>query len=259
MIKIGGYLPSGRICAKSFNATGSLIKLAQASAGTEYIIPQLIAPYDQGQISDCVTNAAVGGLQILKSLENPSNNYMLSRLFLYFDARVVINATNQDGGCFIHDALNSMKTLGICRESLWGYDATKVFVHPPIEAYAEASSNKIQDFFQITSDGQQRIADIEMAIRSNHPVVFGTSVGQNLENYNGDASTVFDAPAVSIGGHALLAVGVRINSAGKREFYIKNSWGSWGMSGYCWFSEDYIAASVTQDIFVMTRALDLFI
>lgn len=261
MFKIGGYRPStGEINCKKFSSkSDKFTKLAASVDNSIHIIPEFTPISNQQAISSCVSNATSDCAEMLKGLESPAKVEQVSRLFIYYNARVFQNEANIDNGCYIHDALATTVKLGLCRESVWEYDTNKVFVRPSLEAYREASDNKsIVDYYQITSDGDQRLTDIEMAIRSNHPVIFGTPVGQELADYRGE-DKVFNPPTKEIGGHAMLITGVRVNN-GKKEFLIRNSWGeNWGIKGHCWFSADYITWSKTNDLFVATHMTDFLV
>jgi C1A family cysteine protease len=69
-----------------------------------------------------------------------------------------------------------------------------------------------------------------------------------------------DIPKDNIGGHAMIITGVRINSDGTRDFWVRNSWGeSFGIGGHVWFSDKYIAWNQSSDFFVPTRMVDFTI
>ncbi len=271
MFKIGGYRQStGNIGVESFNA-----KITQFSAMVSpqydiHIIPEFTPISNQGLLNSCVGNAVADCFEILKGLEDPAQVQQISRLFLYYDARNYTGETNVDNGCYIHNALNSLTKLGACREIMWEYNINNVFVQPPLEAYREASDNTISSFFQITATGADRINQIELAIRANHPVIFGTRVSSEFQNYNNGTDKVFSIPTDDVGGHAMIIVGVRTNAAGQKEFYVRNSWGNtFGLqgvnaigqseSGHCWVSADYMAWAQTNDIFVATRMPNLLV
>ena len=257
MRKVGGYLRSkGVLPVRSFHSKQTGFAKLAASVANEYIIPEYTPVSDQGQLSSCVANAASDSIELLKGFEDPSKVEQVSRLFLYYNARIYDQSVNKDEGCFIHNALDSMTKLGVCRESVWDYDITKVFTHPSIEAYREANSNTIRDFYQITSNGSDKIKDIELAIRANHPVIFGTTIGEELQQYAG-ANITFNAPSKGIGDHAMIIVGVKVKNDGTRAFKIRNSWSNgWGDKGHCWFSDSYLAWNHTNDLFVPTRMID---
>jgi len=257
---IGGYLrSSGPLNVPVFATSNTLTQLASASTGSQYLIPDYAPIADQLSLNSCVANATTSALEMLKGLENPNSIQLLSRLFCYWNSRSYTSSTNIDQGCYIHNALDSLTRLGVCEESVWPYSTSEVFTQPPIAAYKEGNDNTITAFYQITSQGNNKLNDIELAIRANHPVVFGTTVGTEFEAYDGGPQ-VLDITTQPVGGHALLIVGIRTNASGQREFCIRNSWSSnWGIGGHVWFSSNYIMWDDTSDLFVPTRMDNLLV
>jgi len=263
-----GYRPfTGTFQCDEFKC-GQVNLTKYASASSRHIIPEFTPISNQLSSSSCVGNAVIDLLEILKGLENPNKVKQLSRLFTYWNARNYIGQTGVDAGCYIPHAVDSIYKIGVCQESTWQFSMNNVLKQPTIESFKEASDNRINQFYSIKTTGSQRILDIEAAIKANHPVVFGVQVGSEFLGYNG-SDKVFDPPTTSVGGHAMIITGVRTNDAGKREFYIRNSWGSnWGMSepetaslgkGHAWFSEAYIDTIYAGDCFVATLMPDLLV
>lgn len=256
-MKLGWKRSSGDLGIAPLTRTGNLVKLAAASPTDQHIIPEYISVYDQLSLQSCAANAGAGMWGILRGLEDKSANLLLSRLFLYWNARLVTQDTGKDEGTYIHNVMHSLTNMGACLETTWGYDVSKVFAQPSVIAYKQGDDNTFDSFYQILSFDNDRLLDIETAIRANHPVIFGTSVGAELENYTGGGK-VFGPPTTSLGGHAMLIVGVRRNPG--LEFYIRNSWGShWGEAGHAWFSADYITHDSTADLFVGTKMAGLLL
>lgn len=246
---------SGPLGIAPLTRTGNLVSLAASAATDQHIIPEHIPVYNQLNLQSCAANAGAGMWGILRGLEDPKANLLLSRLFLYWNSRLMTQDTGKDEGTYIHNIMHSLTTMGVCEESLWEYKPQNVFAQPPILAYKQGDDNTFNSFYQILSYDDERLKDIEMAVKANHPVIFGTGVGLDLEQYSGGGK-VFGPPAKSVGGHAMLIVGVRRNPG--LEFYIRNSWGSnWGDNGHVWFNADYIKSDSTADIFVGTRMADL--
>lgn len=259
-----GWKPSyGNLSVEPFTKSDTIIKLGAVNATNQHIIPEHTPISNQYNIGSCAANAGCDMWEILYGLEDPKNVFQLSRLFLYWNARLYTKDTDKDDGTYIHNVMDSLTKTGVCRESTWPYITSKVFTQPSIMAYKEGDDNSFNTFYQIVRWDDDRLDDIEAAVRANHPVIFGTQVGNELLNYVSGPDKVFELPKTSIGGHAMLITGVRINAMGKREFLIRNSWGeSWGLAsypGHAWFSADYIKASETSDIFVGTRMAALLV
>lgn len=255
MFKLGGYKPSPNdINYEKFGvARTGLVKLA-TSADQEYRIPEFTEISHQGHLSSCVANSTCDAFEILLGVTG-KKVINLSRLFVYWNARVYTNDTDKDDGTFIHNAFDSLSTLGVCPESEWPYMQNSVFAQPSLRAYKTANDNTISGFYRIDSYDEQRLRDIESAVRANHPVVFGTAVSAEFQDSFG-VDKVFSAPDDSIGNHAMIVVGVRRNP--DLQFYIRNSWGTgWGSNGHCWMDANYLASSMTSDLWVPTTIDDL--
>jgi|ERR1039457_4312912 C1A family cysteine protease len=259
MIKIGGYKSSNgaNLGITPFVSSPTLQNLAAPNAGAdEYIIPSNVPIYNQLTLSDCVSNSTCMALEML--IEKETGKIVnLSRLFNYYNARSMDGSQNVDSGTFIHFAYGKLMTLGVCEESMWVYDESKVNIQPNILAYKQGNDNKVTQFYQITSTGQQRINDIVLALQSNIPVSFGTIVGSSLESYDGNPNTVLDIPNDSLGGHALLIRGYK-NKSSNIQFLIRNSWGTeFGINGEFWMTNSYITWDQTSDIFAPTLVPNL--
>lgn len=255
--KLGGYLPSPADLqySKFSTVSSGLVKLA-ASADQEYRIPEFTPVSNQLTLGSCVANATCDAFEILMGVQG-KQVIQLSRLFVYWNARVYTHDTDKDEGTYIHNAFDSIQRLGVCPETDWPYKTGSVFAQPPLRAYKTANDNQINGFYRIDASGDQRLRDIEAAVRANHPVVFGTGVSSAFTSaFNDD--TVWDTPNKSIGNHAMIVVGVRRNPT--LEFYVRNSWGtSWGRDGHCWMDANYLAWNGTQDIWVATNMDEMLI
>lgn len=243
---------------KDFKFSQLKPRLASLSNSTEYIIPETTPVYDQLSLQSCVANATANALEILINLKD-KKIISLSRLFVYWNARVYTKETDKDEGTYIRNAFDSLRKLGVCLESVCNYDSNRVFAQPTLDAYRQGDDNTLTSFYRINSSDKQRIEDIETAIRANHPVVFGTAVSKEFQNYNGNTK-VWSPPDSYIGYHAMLVVGVRTSDSGRKEFLIKNSWGKyWGDNGKTWFDESYLSWGETDDLWVPTMMPDLTI
>lgn len=255
-IKVLGYRPSthlsGDLLFASVKAEFTKLSL---SNNNEFVLTEYTPLSNQKNLGSCVANACADALEILQGQKG--NITQLSRLFLYWNARVAINETNKDDGCFVRDCMNSMTSLGVCTEDIWEYDTTKVFAQPPLRAYREAYVNKFSSYYSINSSGQDRIDDIELAVRSNHPVVFATLVNTDFTKAFGSTKIWKNADGPAAGYHAIIITGVRDNGP-QKEFLIRNSWGdSWGENGHCWFDQSYLTKPYTTDLWVPTQDIQI--
>lgn len=170
------------------------------SYSNQYNIPIYTPVNNQLSTSSCVGNATTSALEILQGVKNCNNVKQLSRLFVYYNARVKINEQNQDGGCIIRDCFSSLSTLGVCFEKTWNFDLNNVLKHPSLDAYKEANDNKITGYYRISASGNLRSDMIEQAIRANHPVVFGSLLSSEFMNcFNKSDYPVFDTPSHTLG------------------------------------------------------------
>lgn len=234
-----------------------IMGLASANTSSTYTIAEHTPISNQGALSSCVANATADAFEIVRGLDNPNAVEQLSRLFVYWNARLYSKQTNLDQGTFIMYAMQSLLDYGVCSENTWQYDVNKVFAQPNQLAYKEGDDNtfKLDSFYKIRTMGGYRIQDIETAVRANHPVVFGTGVDAAFEAYNGGSKAI-DPPSSFLGGHAMVIVGVRYNP--NVEFLVRNSWSSsWGNGGHAWLSGSYMTWDQTDDLYVGTNMSNL--
>lgn len=201
---------------------------------------------DQGHLGSCVANATVGSLEFLQ-LRSGLPLSDLSRLFIYYNARLMTQDQDKDEGSYIRLAMGTLSSLGTCSESKWPYDVSKVFVRPSWGSYREAYANKIGSYYRI-ADGADRDNQIMEALKAQHPVVFGMVVDQEFMNYRGGVVAMPKSTRVNAGGHAMLIVGYDLN---RNCWLVRNSWSKyWGEGGYAWVPFAYLDASQANDLWV---------
>lgn len=171
----------------------------------------------------------------------------------YWNARSYSQSTDRDDGTYIRDAVDSLRTLGVCPESVWPYAPQMVFAQPPLRAYQESLDNKIEAYYRIPGDGKGRCDTIEHALRSNHPVVLAMPVSDEFTKHFKADGKVWGPTKTWVGYHAMIVVGVRYVNGG-RQFKLRNSWGAqWGDNGHCWVEEAYVGDPLVNDLWVLTR------
>ncbi len=182
---------------------------------------------DQGQLGSCTANALVGALEALQIKSNKSVVDM-SRLFVYYNERVIEKSVNHDSGAQIRDGIKTLVKQGACTEQRWPYNIAQFTVKPGPACYKEGLNYQVTSYQRIESLDQMR-----SCLAAGFPFVFGFTVYESFESQAVARSGVLSMPKHGekmMGGHAVLAVGY--TDADKR-FLVRNSWGEdWGQKGY---------------------------
>src|SRR5437016_11006671 len=87
--------------------------------------PQCPPVYDQGQLGSCTANAIGAAIQFDRMKQNLSPNFVPSRLFIYYNERVMEGTVSTDSGAQIRDGIKSVAKQGACPEPDWPYDIAK--------------------------------------------------------------------------------------------------------------------------------------
>ena len=161
---------------------------------------------------------------------------MPSRLFIYYNERVIEGDPEEDGGAQIHDGIQTLVDNGCCSEAEWPYDVNQFAAKPTDQCYQDALNDLITDYYSIDNN-----EGIKQCVHSGFPVVFGMSVFESFENPEVAQTGMVPMPATSertIGGHCMVIVGY---DDSKSCFIVRNSWGeAWGLAGYCYIPYTYI-------------------
>jgi len=202
------------------------------------------AVYDQGALGSCTANALCGAF----AFDAPG--FTGSRLFLYYNERVIENDVKYDAGAYLHDGITALKTYGVCAESLWPYLINKYATKPTTACYTAALSDKV-----ITAQNIPPVlATMKQALSQGYPFVFGFTVYSSFESKSATATGIIPMPSSHdyiLGGHAVVAVGY---DDAHQWFIFRNSWGSgWGAGGYGFISYAYLSnSSLTSDLWYIT-------
>jgi len=196
--------------------------------------------YDQTSLGSCTANGIGGGHQYgqIKQLLSPtgaadavaietaiSQSFVPSRLFIYYNERVMEGSVNEDAGAIIRDGMKSVANEGVCDERMWPYDVNKFKNKPTDECYKEALEHQVISYHAVN----QTIDQLKGCLAEGYPFVFGFSVYESFESPAVAKTGIMVMPGRDeslLGGHAVIAVGY---DDSKRWFIIRNSWGEgWG-------------------------------
>jgi C1A family cysteine protease len=208
--------------------------------------------YDQGQLGSCTGNSIAGSIQF-EQMKQGVPNFVPSRLFIYYNERVIEHTVNSDSGAQIRDGMKVVAKLGAPPETDWPYDITRFTEKPPTVAYTDGAKNKVLSYQRVN----RALAQMKGCLASGYPFVFGFTVYDSFESarvaQTGHANMPQPGEAVA-GGHAVLAVGYDDQN---QWFIVRNSWGaSWGMAGYFTLPYQYLLEPNLSDDFWTVRLVE---
>jgi C1A family cysteine protease len=197
--------------------------------------------FDQGYLGSCTANAVVALKEYNDHIDNTAAQgyyFNLSRLFLYWHERDLINTINEDSGAFIRDGMKVMNQIGCCGESFFPYDPHTFTNTPSKDAEENAGLHKISEYHRVMT-----LHDLKSALAQGKPVVFGMDVYASFESEEVAHTGYVPMPQPgeqNLGGHAVLAVGYKDG-----YIIVRNSWGeAWGDKGYFYLPEAYFESHV---------------
>jgi len=209
--------------------------------------------YDQLQVGSCTGNAIAGAFEF-EQKKAQLQEFVPSRLFIYYNERAIEGTTNQDSGARIRDGIKSVAKLGVCPETDWPYSENMSVVteKPSQTAFDDALPNHLTSYHRITHNLNQ----MKGCLAEGYPFVFGFTVYASFESPQVAKTGVVPMPASDeeqVGGHAVVAVGYDDQ---QQRFIVRNSWGpDWGMKGYFTMPYAYLTDANYSDDFWTIRGV----
>ena len=210
--------------------------------------PQCPPVYDQGQLGSCTANAIGAAIQFDR-LKQKLSDFVPSRLFIYYNERVLEHSVASDSGAQIRDGIKSVAKQGDCPESEWPYEIAKFKTKPPTSCYTDALQYKVLSYQRVT----QSLGQLKGCLASGWPFVFGFTVYDSFESpavaKSGHAPLPRSGES-AVGGHAVVGVGY---DDAKQWFIVRNSWGAaWGLKGYFTLPYAYVTeANLASDFWTL--------
>lgn len=184
---------------------------------------------DQGELGSCTGNAWAGLLQYNECKNGRGGKLYkdLSRLFIYYNERVLEKTITEDSGAELRDGAKAIATYGVCPATDWPYIISKFAVKPPTQAFANALPNAIHSYYSMTT-----LTELKTCLANGQCFVFGFNCYDYFQSQQMADTGVLLMPTTSEtvqGGHAVMAIGYDDT---QKRFLIKNSWGKkWGLKG----------------------------
>ena len=192
---------------------------------------------DQSELGSCTSNALAGAYELMTRRLSPADYADVSRLFIYYNIRLIEGTVQADAGGYLRDGIKALKQYGVCTEALWPYVIDKFDDKPTDACYEDARKRIITSYAKVL-DNNAMIA----ALNDNKPVVFGTDIYKAFDRISGK-DTIVPMPReddYSLGEHAMCLVGYDLL---RKLFLVRNSFGvNWGDQGYAWIPFEYMDA-----------------
>jgi len=214
--------------------------------------------YNQGHLGSCTANAIGAAFHFneKKVHYDAEEDFVPSRLFIYYNERNMEGSVDSDAGANIRDGIKSINALGVCSEdgpSGWAYDENRFTERPPQACYTAATKEKALRYRKVP----QTLTAIKAALHDEvQPIVFGFTVYESFESQKVAQSGVMPMPEQDekvLGGHAVLACGWDDT---QQAVLVRNSWGEdWGLGGYFWMPYEYITNKDCADDFWIVETI----
>ena len=193
--------------------------------------------YDQGSLGSCTAQAIAGAFEFDIRKQKSPEYFTPSRLFIYYNERVIEGTIEEDSGASIRDGIKVVHKLGVPTEKEYPYDISRFQVQPPMSVYMCAQKHKSVKYRRVPQN-----SSILSALVLGYPVAFGFSVYEHFESPDFDG--ILKVPGKNerlLGGHAVILCGYRTLENGQIQFLVRNSWGNgWGLDGYFWMDYAYV-------------------
>lgn len=202
--------------------------------------------YDQGSLGSCTANAIAMAFDFERAKQG-SGPLLPSRLFIYYNERVMEGTVGYDSGAMIRDGIKSLAKQGVCAEKDWPYNPTRYTKKPSVKCFTEAKSYILKQYLSLTG-----VHDLKQCLADGFGFVFGFTVYESFESDEVARTGIVTIPQRRekiLGGHAVYCVGY---DDAKESFIVRNSWGEgWGDAGHFYLPYQYFERGLADDMWTL--------
>ena len=189
---------------------------------------------DQLSLGSCSADAIVAAMEFKYS------GFIGSRLFLYYNERLLTHTVNSDSGSSVENGIHAATTYGVCEESFYPYHVNLFTVEPSKEAYENGLLYRIQGTKKLDRD----MNAFKNCLVDGLPFVASIIIYSSFEAHKLPVSGILTLPRGTednLGGHAVLICGYDDTL---QCWILRNSWGpKWCKKGYCYLPYVYLMDS----------------
>lgn len=229
--------------------------LAPVTLPDAFELPLQIPIYDQGSLGSCTSNSGCACYRFESAQVVGDFKFDPSRLFLYYNTRLIEGTVDEDSGAYIRDVFKALNKWGLAPEVDFPYHIQDFKNTPTQVAYSNGLKNIVVKYAAVD---QTEVA-IKQTLISGAAVSFGFNVYSSFMSGDWDRKTgIMPIPKKGEelrGGHACTIVGW---SDSKKCFLIQNSWGEeWGQKGKFWMPYSFLLNGSECDDFWCIEAIKI--
>ena len=126
---------------------------------------------NQGDLGSCTGNSLAGAVEFLEK-KNRLPLVNVSRLFIYYNERVIEHSVREDAGAMLRDGIKTLVKQGVCSEKKWPYVISKFAVRPSLTRSAgTCRSLSPRPASSTTATRTRKPASLPMPIATGGPIL----------------------------------------------------------------------------------------
>jgi hypothetical protein len=163
--------------------------------------------WDQGPLGSCTAHGAGFAYAFDLEKQGQGDDFTPSRLYIYYNTRVIEGTVSEDSGASITDAIKSINKYGAPPEADWQYNTDRFTEKPSVQAYTDGALRQAVKYARVN----QTVADMQACLTAGTPIVIGFTVYESFESQavadTGDVPMPTTSEQV-MGGHCVAVVGL---------------------------------------------------